>query len=190
MGASVIMAIADDFSIGDTRSRTGLPWPRLPQDLFNLYGWTRDQNLIIGHSTLRSVPPESPMLQDAASLQVLTKDTDAFRPPEALEGLAIQPHADFRDAYEAAGEYAKIVGGRDTYLAALNAGVVSHAVITLVHMQAQGDIGFPLTLLGEEYNWRRLPAAYYEAEGNRPAFTIQQRVRKEEIPVDEGLLLS
>lgn len=57
MRLTAILAVSRDGAIGDTRSPTGMPWPRLARDLRRFRDTTMGRVCIVGRKTYDTLPP-------------------------------------------------------------------------------------------------------------------------------------
>lgn len=57
MKLTAILAVSTDGAIGDTRSPTGMPWPRLARDMKRFRDATMGRMCIVGRKTYDTLPP-------------------------------------------------------------------------------------------------------------------------------------
>ena len=56
MRLTAILAVSTDGAIGDTRSPTGMPWPRLARDLRRFRDATMGKVVLVGRTTYETLP--------------------------------------------------------------------------------------------------------------------------------------
>lgn len=141
---SMILAIADDHTIGDKGS---LPWPRIPADTKRFYEHTMGHAVLMGNNTWKSLPP--PGLPGCRCIVVSKTQRfpdladDELWPAAVWGSLGGALYvARTTDAAPV------IIGGAQLYRAALP--LVTRILLTEVHCSPAGDTRFELDRTG----WR------------------------------------
>ncbi len=157
----LIVARADDGSIGDTiGGRGALPW-RLPADLKRFKVLTMGKPMIMGRKTFASLPGLLPGRRHI----VLTRDAGWSAPgAEAAHDVAAAL------ALAGEGEIA-VIGGAEVF--AQFEGLAQRFELTEVHGDYAGDTRMPYPAAP----WRETARAAHGAEGVYPAYDFVTLVR-------------
>ena len=163
----LVVAVADNGVIGH---RNRLPW-HLPADLAHFKRITLGKPILMGRRTWESLPGLLPQRHHI----VLTRDPD-YR----AQGCTLVGSLD--EAIAAAGDAPElmVVGGATLYAETLP--LASRLYLTQVHVQAEGEIRFPLWDPGD---WLEISRVEWAADERNPlpmTFLSLQRVRESDRP--------
>lgn len=134
---NIICAVSLNGVIGDSVTND-IPW-YLARDLQHFKNVTTGKTVVMGSRTFHSIGKVLPNRRNV----VITRNT-AGEAAQLIEMGVEQTYTSFGDAlkYERAGFF--VIGGQHIYQEALRAGP-SRLYLTIVNMDAQGDVRFPIT---------------------------------------------
>ncbi|MDF0490871.1 dihydrofolate reductase [Sphingomonas sp. H39-1-10] len=137
-----------------------LPW-HLPADLKRFKALTLGKPMIMGRKTFESFPAPLPGRRHI----VLTRDA-GWSAPGAEVAHTIE------QALAMAGDDASVIGGAE--ILRLFEERADRAEVTTIWRVYDGDTRFRL----DQALWQDAPAEYYEAEGDRPAYSFFTLARR------------